>query len=125
MFENKELRGIFERTREEVTGEWRKVHNGELNDLYCTPNIVRVTTSRKMRWAGYVARMRERKGVNRVLVGKPEGKRSLGRRRSRWQDNIKMDVEDVGCGGMDWMELDQGRDRWWALVNVVMNLRVP
>ena len=125
MFENKELRGIFERTREEVTGEWRKVHNGELNDLYCTPNIVRVTTSRKMRWAGYVARMRERKGVNRVLVGKPEGKRSLGRRRSRWEDNIKMDVEDVGCGGMDWMELAQGRDRWWVRVNVVMNLRVP
>ena len=77
-----------------------------------------------MRWAGHVARMGERRGVNRVLVGKPEGKRPLGRRRRRWEDDIKMDLQEVGCGGMDWIKLAQDRDRWRALVTAVMNLRV-
>jgi len=107
-----------------VTGEWRKLHNEELNVLYCSPNILRVTKSRRMRWAGHVARMGGRRGVYRVLVGKPEGERPLGRPRCRWEGNIKMDLQEVGCGGMDWIELAQDRDRWRALVNAVMNLGV-
>jgi len=79
----------------------------------------------RIRRAGHVARMGERRGVYRVLAGKPEGKRPLGRPRSRWEDNIKMDLQEVGCGSMDWIELAQNRDSWWALVNAVMNLRVP
>jgi hypothetical protein len=102
-----------------------KLLNEELNDLYSSPNIVQVIKLRIMRWAGHVARMEDRRGVYRVLVGKPEGKRPLGRLRHRWEDNIKMDLQDVGCGGMDWIELAQDRDRWQALVNAVMNLRVP
>ena len=109
---------------DEVTGEWRKLHNEELRVLYSLPNIVRVVKSRRMRWAGHVARMGKGRGVHRVLVGKPEGKSPLGRSRRRWEDNIKMDLREVGGGG-DWMELAQGRDRWRALVNTVMNLRVP
>jgi len=95
------LRRIFVPKRDEVTGEWRELHNEELNDLYCLPSIVRVIKSRSMRWVGHVARMVERRGVYRVLVEKPEGKRPLGRRRSRWEDNIKMDLQKIGCGGMD------------------------
>ena len=101
--------------RDEVTGEWRKLHNEVLNDLYSSPNIVRVIKSRRMKWAGHVARMGERRGLYRVLVGKPEGKRSLGRPRRRWEDNIKMDLQLVGCDGMDWIDLAQYRDRWWHL----------
>jgi hypothetical protein len=118
------LRRIFGPKRDEVIGEWRKLHNEELNDLYCSPNIVRVIKSR-MGWAWHVACMGERRGVYRVLVGKPEGKRPLGRPWHRWEDNIKMDLQEMGCGGMDWIELAQDRDRWWALVKSVMNLRVP
>ena len=110
--------------RDEVTGEWRKLHNEELSDLYSLPNIVRVAKSRRMRWAGHVALMGEGRGVHRVLVGKPEAKRPLGRPRRRWEDNIKMDLQEEGGGG-DWMELAQDKDRWWALVNTVMNFRVP
>jgi hypothetical protein len=95
-----------------------------LNDLYTLPNIVRVVKSGRMRWAGHVARMGEERGVHRVLVGKPEGNRPLGRPRRRWEDNIKMDVEEVGGGRGDWMELAQDRDRWRALVSTVKNLRV-
>ena len=125
MSENRVLRRIFGPKRGEEIGEWRKLHNEELNDLYCSPNIVRVMKSRKMRWAGHEARVGERSGVYRVLVGKPEGKRSLGRPRLRWENNIKMNLQEVVCGGMDWIKLAQDRDRWRALVSVVMNLRVP
>ena len=103
MFENMVLRRIFEPRRYEVTGEWRRLHNEELSDLYSSPNIVRVIKSRRMRWAGHVARMDEEKEVYRVLVGKPEGKRPLGRPRRRWVDNIRMDLQEVGCGCMDWI----------------------
>ena len=99
-----ENRRMFE-PRRDVTRKWRKLHNEELNDLYCSPNIVRVIKSIRMRWAGHVARMRERRGVYRVFVGKPEGKRPLARPRHRWEDNIKMDLHEVGCGGTDWIEL--------------------
>jgi len=105
--------------------EWRKLLNEELNDLYCLPSIIRVIKLRGMRWVGHVARMGERRCVYMVLVEKPEGKRQLGRPRRRWDDNIKMDFQDVVCGGMDLIDLAQGRDRWQTLVNAVMKFRVP
>jgi len=117
------LRRIFGPRRDEVTGEWRRLHNEELNDLYSSPNIVRVIKSRRMRWAGHVARMGEERVVYRFLVGKPEGKRPLGRPRRRWVDNIRTDLQEVECGYMDWIGLAQDRGR--TLVSVVMNLRVP
>jgi hypothetical protein len=103
----------------------RELHNEELNDLCSLPNIVRVVKSRIMRWAGHVARMGEERDVNRVLVGKPEGKRPLGRPRHRWEDNIKMDLQEVGEGWGDCMELVQDRDRWWALMSTVNYPLVP
>ena len=119
------LRTIFGTRRDEVTGEWRRLHNEELNDLYSSPNIVRVIKSRRMRWAEHVARMGEERGVYRIFVGKPEGKRRLGRPRRRWVDNIRMNLQEVGCGYVDWTGLAQDRDRWRTLVSAVMNLRVP
>jgi len=119
------LRRIFGPRRDEVTGEWRRLHNEELNDLYSSLNIVRVIKSRRMRWAGHVARMGEKRRVYRVLVGKPEGKRPLGRPRRRWVDNISMVLQEVGCGYMDWIGLAQFRDRWRTFVSAVMNVRVP
>jgi hypothetical protein len=108
-----------------LTGELRKLHNEELNDLYSLPNIVWVVKSRRMRWAGHVVCMGEERGVHRVLVGKPEGKRPLERPRRRWEDNIKTDVQEVGGGRGDWKELAQDRDRWRALVSTLKNPRVP
>jgi hypothetical protein len=124
VFENRVLRRVFGRKRDEVKGEWKKLHNEELRDLYSLPNIVRVVKSRRMRWAGHVARMGEGRGVYRVLVVRPEGKKPLGRPRRRWEDNIKMDLKEVGGGCGDWIELAQDRDRWRVLVSTVMNLRV-
>ena len=124
VFQSVVMRRIFGPKEDEVTGEWKKLHNEELNDLYCSPNIVGVIKSRRMRFAGHVAHMGEGRGAYRVLVGKPEGKRPLVRPRHRWEVNIKMDLQEAGCGGMDWIEVAQDRDRWQALVNVVMNLQV-
>ena len=125
MFENRVLRRVFGPKRDDVIVEWRKIHNEELSDMYSLPKIVRVVKSRRMRWTGHVARMGEGRGVYRVLVGKPEGKRPLGRPRRRWEDDIKMDLQEVGGGCGDGMELAQDRESWWALVSTVMNFRVP
>jgi hypothetical protein len=115
VFENRVLRRVFGPRRDDVKGEWRKLHNDELNDLYSLPNMVRVVKSRRMRWAGHVARMGEERGVHRVLVGKPEGMRP----------NIKRDLQKWEGGWGDWMERAQDRETWRALVSTVMNFRVP
>jgi len=125
VFENRVMRRVFWPKIYEVTGEWRKLHNAELSDLFSLPNILRVVKSRRMRWAGHVARMGEGRGVHRFLVGKPEGRRPLWRPRRRREDNIKTDIQDVGRGFEDWMELAQDMDRWRACVITVMNFRVP
>jgi len=125
VFENMVLRRIFGPGRDEVTGELRRLHNEELNDLYSSPNTARVIKSRRMKWVGHVVRMGEESGVYSVLVGKPEGKRPLGRPRRRWVDNIRMVLQEVGCGYIDWIGLAQDRDRWRTLVSAVMNLRAP
>jgi hypothetical protein len=125
MFENRMLRRIFGHKKDEVTGEWRKLYNEELKYLYPSPNIVRVIESSRMRWVVYVARMGERRHVYKVLVGKSEGKRPLGRLRRRWEDNIKVDLQEVGCEGMDWIDVVQNRDRWQALVKAIMKIRPP
>jgi hypothetical protein len=110
------LRRIFGLKRNEVTGEWRKLHNEELNNLYTSPSIVRVVKSRRMRWVGHVTRMVEGRGVYGILVGKPEERRPLGRPRRRWEDSIKIDLQEVECGGVDWIELAQDRHSWRAFV---------
>jgi hypothetical protein len=124
VFENRVLRKTFGPKREE-DGSWRKLHNDELHDLYSSPNIVRVIKSKRMRWVGYVVRMGEGRGVYRVLVGRPVGKRPLGRPTRRWEDNIKMDLGEIGIDGANWIRLAQDRIQWRAFVNTVMNLRVP
>jgi hypothetical protein len=125
VFENRVLRGIFGPKRDEVTGEWRKLHNEELRDLYSSPNIIRIIKSTRMRWAGLVAGMGEKRNAYRLLVGKPEGKRPLGRPRRRRVDNIRMDLGEVEWDDVGWIGLAQDRNRWRALVNSVLNLRVP
>ena len=121
----RKLRRVFGPKMDKVTREWRNLHNEELRDLYSLPSIVQVVKSRRMRWVGHVARMGEERGVHRVLVGKPEGKRPLGRPRRRWEYTIKMDLQEMAGGCGDWVELAQDRGRWRALVSTVMNLRVP
>jgi hypothetical protein len=106
------LRRIFEPKRDEVTGGWRKLHNEELHDLYYSPSIIRVFKSRRMRWAGNGARMGEKGNAYRILVGKPDGKRTLGRPRRRWVDNIKIDISEIEWGGMDWIDLVQNTSGW-------------
>jgi hypothetical protein len=125
LFENRVLRRIFGPKRDEVTGGWRKLHNEELHGLYTSPSIVRVIKARMMRWARHVARMGEVRGVYNILVGRPEGKKPLGRPRGRWEDNIKINLREIGFGDVDWIHWAQDIDRWRALVNTVMNLRVP
>jgi hypothetical protein len=151
VFENRVLRRIFGPKRGEVTGEWRKLHNEKLRDLHSSPSVIRIIMSMRMRWAGHVARMGEKRNAYRLFVGKPEGKRPLGsvarmgekrnayrllvgklegkrplgRPRHRRVDYIWMDLEEVGWGGVDWIDLAKDRDRWSALVNSVSNLRVP
>jgi hypothetical protein len=125
VFENKVLRRIFGPKKDEVMGEWRKLHNEELRDLYSSPSIIRIIKSRRMGWRGHVVRIGEKRNAYRLLVGKPEGRIPLGRPRCRWVDNIKMDLLEIGWGGVDWIDLAQDRNKWRALVNVVMNLWVP
>jgi len=125
VFENRVLRRIFGPKRDEAMGEWRRLLNEELNDLYSSPNIVRVIKSRGMRWVGHVALMGEEREVYRILLGKPEGKRPLRRPRRRWVDNIRMDLQEVVWRYMDWIGLAQDRDSWRTLVSAVMNFRVP
>jgi hypothetical protein len=125
VFENRVPRRILGPKRDEVRRDWRKLHNEELNNLYFSPNIIRMIKSRGMRWAGHVAQIRKKRNVCRILVAKPKGRGPLGRPRCRWVDNIKMDLKETGWSSMDWIDLDQDRDQWRALVNTVMNLQVP
>jgi hypothetical protein len=108
-----------------VTGGWRKLHNEELHGLYSSPGIVKVIKARRMRWAGHVARMGVVRDAYNILVGRRETRRLLGRPRCRWEDNIKMDLREVGFGDVDWIHLAQDRDTWQAVVYTVINLRVP
>jgi hypothetical protein len=125
VFENKVLRRIFGPKKDGVTGGWRKLHNEELHNFYSSPSIIKIIKLRRMRWAGHVARMGEKRNVYMLLVGKREGKRPLGRPSCRWIDNISMDLLEIGLSIVDWIGLAQDRYRWRALVNGVMNLRVP
>ena len=125
VLENKIPRKIFGAKKDEITGEWRKLHNAELHALYSSPNIIRSYKSRRLRRSGHVARMEKFRNAYRVLVGKPEGKRPLGRPRRRWEDNIKMDLREAGCDPGEWIDLAEDRDQWRAYVRAVMNLRVP
>jgi hypothetical protein len=111
VFENRVLRRILEPKRDEMIGGWRKLHNEELHNLYSSPSIIRIIKSRRMRWAGHVARVGEERNAYRILVGKPEGKRSLGRLRRRWEDNIKIELREIKCGSMDWIDLARDRDQ--------------
>jgi hypothetical protein len=123
VFENRVLR-LFGSRGDEVTGCW-SLHYEELHNLYSSPSITRMIKSRRMKWAGNVARMWEKRNACRIQVGKPEGKRPLGIPRRTWVDNIKIDLREIGLDGMEWFDLAQDRDQWKALVNAVINLRVP
>jgi hypothetical protein len=124
MFEKRVLRRIFGPRRDEEMGEWRKLHKEEFHHLYSTPDTIRQVKSRRMRWAGHVARMGEERKVYKVLVGNSEGRRPLGRPRRRWEDGVRMDLRETDLGGVDWIRLAQDRDRWRDVVSAVMNLRV-
>jgi hypothetical protein len=125
VFEKTVFRRIFAPKRDEMTGGWRKLHNEELHGLYSSPSIIRVIKVRRMIWAGHVARTGEVRGTYNILVGRPEGRRPLGKPGRRCEDNIKMDLIETGFGDVDWIHLAQDRDKWRALLNTVMNLRVP
>jgi hypothetical protein len=127
LFENRVLRRIFGQKRDELTGGWRKLHNEEHHKLYSSPSIntSRMTKSRSMRRARHVARMGEKRNAYKILVGKLEGKRPLERPKRRGEKNVKMDLREIGWGGMDWIDLAQNKDQLRALVNTVMNFRVP
>jgi hypothetical protein len=122
VFENRVLRRIFGPKRDEVTGEWRKLHNEELHNLYSSSDVIRQVKSRRMMWAEHVARMGEERKVCKVLVAKPEGKRPLEIQRRRWEYGVRMDLREIGLGHVDWIRLAQDRDRWRAVVSAVMNL---
>jgi hypothetical protein len=124
VFENRVLRRIFGPKRDEVTGDWGKLHNEEFHNLYSSPNIIRMVKSKRMRRAGHVARMGEKRNAYRIL-GKPERRRPLGRPRRRWVDNIKIYLRKIGWDGVDFVDLAQDKDQWRALVNTVMNLWLP
>jgi hypothetical protein len=125
VFENRVQRRIFGPKRDEVTGEWRKLHNDELNDFYSSPRIIGIIKARRTRWAGHVAQRGEKRNAYRLLVGKPEGRRPLGRPRHRWLDNGRMDFVEVGWSDADWIGLAQDRGRWRVRVNSVLYGRVP
>jgi hypothetical protein len=125
VFENRVLRRIFGPKRDEVTGGWRKLHNEELHNLFSLPCIIRMIRSRRMRWLRHVARMEAKRNAYRIFVGKPERKRPLGRSGRRWVDYIKVDLRELGWDDMDCIDLTQDMNQWWALVNTVMNYRVP
>ena len=112
VFENKVLRKICGAKKDEITGEWRKLYNAELHSLYSSPNIIRSLKSRRLRCAGHVTRMEKSRNAYRVLVGKPEGKRPLGRPKRSWEDNIKMNLREVGCDPGEWIDLAEDRDQW-------------
>jgi hypothetical protein len=112
------------RLREEG-GSWRKLHNDELHSLYSSPNIVRVIKSRRMTWAGHVACLGKGRGVHGVLGGGPGGRRPLERPRCKWENNVKLDLREIGIDGANWIRLAQYKIQWWAFVNTVMNPRVP
>jgi hypothetical protein len=123
VFENRVLR-IFGPKRDEVTGDWTKLYDEKLHNLYSSPSIITMIMSGRMRWAGHVARMEKRNGY-RILVGKPTGKRPHGRPRRRWVGNIKMDLREIGWDRVDWIDMARARDQWRTLVNTVLNLRFP
>jgi hypothetical protein len=124
VFENRVLRRIFGPRRDEVTGEWRKLHSEELHNFYSSPDIIRQVKSRGMRWTVHVARMGEERKVYKVLMGNPEGKSPLGRTSRRWEDGIRMDLREIGLGHVHWIRIAEDRDRWRAVVTAVMYLRV-
>ena len=124
VFENRILRRIFGPKRHE-NGEWRRLHNEELHSLYRSPNIVRVIKSRKLTWAGHVARMEEGRSGFKILTGKTTGKLPLGRPRRRWDDIIRMDLDEIGNNARNWVDSAQDRNYWKALVNAALNLRIP
>jgi hypothetical protein len=125
LFENRVLRRISGRKMEEVAGGWRRLHNEELHNLYASPNIIRVIMLRRVRWRKHIECMEEIRNLYKVLVGKPEEKRVLGRRRRRWKDNIRMDFRETGCERVDRMLVANDRDQWRAPVNTIINLRFP